>query len=302
MAVLNPGIAAVALIWAAAASAHPGPHHDVERLTEQLEAAPDKPELWIARAYYLRLAEQFAAALADLDQARTLSPAHPEIAAHRGLTLEAMGRDVDAERELSRFLAETSGTATVYAARGRIHNRAGRLEQAAADYAAAIALSPEVELYVVRGELLERMEKFDDAAGNYREGIVQVGHAATLRLALVRVEARRGEYAAALSLVDEALQGNPSSVEWRLARGDLLVAAGRTEEAAAERTSALEQAERMLHKRSTAINLVARARVYVALGRIEDARQDLSLAIKKAPQFEPAREMLEQLTAAPQSD
>ncbi|GJM25177.1 MAG: hypothetical protein DHS20C16_15920 [Phycisphaerae bacterium] len=275
--------------------AHPGPHHDIARVSKLVEAEPHRAELWIERAYHRRLAEQYDEALADLAEAERLAPGTSELCAHRGMTLSAMGRDAEAESELNRFLEETSGTAGTFSERAQIRQRAGRLDEAVTDLAAAIKLKPDVAYFVQRGRLQEKLKRWDDVASGYREGIAKVGQVATLNHGLIRAEVARGNHDEALTLIDGVMEHTKVKTPWQLQRADVLESAGKPEAALTERLAALEETNRVLAKRPTAIQLVIRARVYMALERTEDARRDLELTLKKTPRYEAAIELLNAL-------
>ena len=277
------------------AIAHPGLHHDIERLTGALAKEPGRADLWIKRSHHYRLDGKHSRALADLDHARALTPNNLDICMHRGLTLSAMGRDAEAEKELTRFLAGGVGSAAAFAARGRIREHDRRYGLALSDYSSAIALKKDVKYYLLRGRLQESLGRLDEAAAGYRDGLRHLGGAVTIRSPLIQVEIARGRYAAALALIDEGLSRVPVKTEGHLRRAEVFEACGQVERARLERSRALAEANRVLRKRATAIHLFSRAKVHVTLGHLEDAKSDLELALDWSPRFSGARELLGQL-------
>ncbi|MHC4064783.1 MAG: tetratricopeptide repeat protein [Planctomycetota bacterium] len=293
-------LAAVAILsgWLVApVAAHPGLHHDIERLTSALAEEPGRAGLWIKRAHHYRLDGRFSEALADLDRARVLDAGKLEICLHRGLTLSAMGRDAEAEAELSWFLQHGAGGVAAFAERARIRQRSGRSELALSDYSAAIALNRDVDLYLARGKLQESLGLLDEAAEGYRDGLASLGGGATIRSSLVRVEISRQRYDAALALIDEVLRRAPVKTEQYLLRAEVLEASGQSDQARVERERALVEADRVFRKRATALHLLSRAKVNLALGNMNDAMGDLKWALKKSPRFARARRLLERLEA-----
>lgn len=279
----------------APAFGHPGIHHDIERVTAALASQPDNVALLIERGYYERLAGQFAASLADLDRAEKLAPTNTDIAAQRGQTLAAMDRSSDAERELTRFIDSGRSSAAVLADRARIRAKSARPEEAIADYSAALALGPDVEIYLERAAVEESQGRLSRAAAGLREGIDQLGGAIVLRERLVDVEVQRKQYDAALRVIDDQIAVSPVKTTWYLKRGDVLAAAGREAEAKADRQRALSEANRVLETRPTAVHLLSRARANLALGHISQALADARLAEKKAPKLAEARELVAQI-------
>lgn len=290
------GMVLVALA-ATAAAAHPGLHHDIEGATAAIQKEPGRADLFVNRAFLFRLDEELDAALADLDHARELDLTNLRVAAERGMTLSALGRDKEADVELTRFVSR-GGTAPTFAERAKVRERLGRKREAVADLASAIALRPDIEFYVARGALQESLGDLAGAAEGYRDGRVKLGDAVALDLALIRVETGRKRYASALELIEAQLGRAPVKTDWYLRRAEVLAAAGRTKEAQADREAALREADAAIDRTGSGMNLYSRAKVQVALGRIEGAKHDLQLVLEKSPRFVEAREMLAELATA----
>jgi tetratricopeptide (TPR) repeat protein len=219
------------------------------------------------------------------------------VAAERGMTLSALGRDREAEVELSRFVA-AGGTAPTFAERAKVRERLGRYNDAVSDYGSAIAFRPDIELYIDRGSLQESRGDLAGAAAGYEDGRKKLGDAVTLDLALIRVEIARKRFPAALALIDAQLDRAPVKTDWYLRRADVLAAAGRKDEALADRQAALREAEAAVDRNGSGLSLYSRAKAQAALGRVEDAKQDLELVLEKSPRFAEAREMLAKLATA----
>lgn len=282
---------------AASAGAHPGVQHEIERLGQEIAAQPERADLLIERAFQLRLAGAHDDALRDLDHAEKIDPANRQIAFHRGITFAEMNQPERAEQELTRYLEAAPDSVAALAERGRLRERAGRVDAALADYTAAIALGPEVELYLWRGALQESSGRLDEAAAGYRAGLAQLPDAVSIRQALIRVEIARGQFDAALALIDEAMASAPARCPWRVQRAAVLDAAGRGAEATQERLAALAELDAALARRPSAIHLVTHGEINLTLGRIAEARNDVRLALEKAPHYHAARELQEKLNA-----
>lgn len=276
------------------AVAHPGAHHDIEVVTEKLKANPDDVRLIVQRGFLYRLEDDLASSLQDLDRAIELAPNDPAAGMHRGLTLSAMGRDEEAERELTR-VAEAASSSVVYSERGRIRERAGRAKAAIADFTTALSMDPDVELYLERGRLQESLGLLDEAADGYRDGLHELGPAVVLVEASVNVNIKRERFDIALALIDEQMASVPVRTEWYLRRARVLELSGRVPEAAADREKALADADRVLQLRAVATHLLSRARALIALGRMEEAKKDLQLALQKSPKYRDAQELLKSI-------
>ena len=287
-------IAAV-LGWSCAATlalAHPGRHHDIERVTARIHAEPARADLYLERAVYYRLDAQYDLALADLDTSRRLDPAAIAVAVERGLTLAALGRDAEAEPELTRYIEQGPPSSAALAQRARLRTRAGQSAAALEDYTASLRIEPDVDLFLERGRLQEEEALWVQASEGYREALARIGGATNLRLALVRTELAAGRPAEALQVIEDGMARLPIKTDWLLRKADVLEAMGRPDEARAQREAALAEADRVLGERATGIHLVSRARALLALGRPESASIDLEAALAKSPQFTEARELL----------
>lgn len=275
--------------------AHPGLHHDIDRVSTALAAQPRRADLYLERGFLHRLNDEPAKALADLEQAATLDPALPNLALHRGLTLSALRRDPQAEVELTKAVADPGAPAAAWMERGKVRERLGRLAAAAGDYAAAIRLDPQPDAYLLHGRLLEALGRSEDAAACYRDGLSRLGGAVALRLELIGVETRAKRYDAALEQIDLAMRSSGNKVDWLLRRGDVNAAAGRPDVARRDREQALADCRQQVVRRPSSLRLYQRARAYHALGRRDEAIADLKAALRKTPRYGEARALLSTL-------
>jgi tetratricopeptide (TPR) repeat protein len=278
-------------------SAHEGLDHDIERETRSLAEDPSDVEARLRRARYYRLDGQPEKALADLQQATRLAPDDARLHFERGFALAALGRNADAETELSVFISQTGGTDAAHAERARIRALTGRPDLAIADLEAAIALRPSLDLCLERGRLLEGRARYAEAAAGYQEGLTRLGDTPLLRRALVAALIVLERYADALAAIDAALVRGQLETQWLLERAEVLERMGRAEEAREARLRALTKASESLGKRPTSANLVTRARVHLALGDAPAARRDLEQALRNSPQMESAKAMLAAIAA-----
>ncbi len=286
---------ALAVLSAGHADGHPGLHHEIEAVTEKLALAPDSAALLTERGRLYRLDDTPAASLVDLERAEALSPDDKQIAFELGLTLASLGRDGEAEGQLTRYIDRRGDAPAAYAERAGIRARGGRIESAIDDFDVAIRGTGNVDQYLARGRLQESLGRYDDAAAGYYAGLDRTGGAVPIRLALIRVEVVRARYDAALALIDTVMPNARVKTRWLLRRANVLDAAGRADHARDQRRRALAEADRVLSRRATAINLVARARVFLAMNRPGDAGDDLQAALRKSPRFDAARALLSEL-------
>lgn len=283
-------------------NAHEGPHHDIERLTTQLAAAPNRADWRIARARAFRLDGQFSKALEDLDLAAASGGEASLIAFERGLTYSADRRDEQAERELTKHLSGSSPRASGYAERAVVRERNGRANEAIDDFSAAIALAPKVEWYCARGRLQKSIGRPADAADGLRNGMAKCNGAVAIRLDLLELETARGRIDVATSLIDDVLPQADVKTEWYLRRAVVQDAGGNADQAAADRAQALAEAERAVARRPTAQRLLMRAKAFVALHQVDNAVVDLRAALRRSPSLVEAKQLLEQLAERPAAE
>ncbi len=159
----------------------------------------------------------------------------------------------------------------------------------------AIQLQPTIELYLIRGKLQESLGKLEDAAAGYQDGLAKLGDAILLKKNLIRVQIAQKQYGEALALIDEEVARSSVKTPWHLQRAEILDKMGQPDAARLAYEQALSEANRVLGKRPTAMQLLARAEVYHAMGRMEEAKQDLRVAIQKTPHFAEADDLLKKI-------
>ncbi len=280
------------------APAHEGVSAEIAALGTRIQKEPTKTSLYIERAALFRREAKFPAALADLAIAQKLDPERREIVLEKGLTLAAKGEAKEAETLLTAFLATGIPSAKALDVRGKIREAAKRFVEARADYAAALALKADPELFLARGRMDETLAHWDDAARGYDEGMRTLAGAVVLRLALIRVENKRGRYDHAIRLVDEILPNLPVKTEWLLIRAEQHAAAGRSTNARQDREDALREADTRIAVRSTDFARMARAKALRALGRHEDAIKELEMVVSHSPKLDEARMLLDEIRAS----
>jgi tetratricopeptide (TPR) repeat protein len=158
----------------------------------------------------------------------------------------------------------------------------GHFELASADYRAALAIDESVEAYLRSADLLERMGKLDDAAKVLHQGVKRMG-GVTIRRSLIDVERARGHWEDALACLDKTMKQADIKTTWLLLRAEIRVEQHRPTDARRDRIHALDEANRLLRKRRSALALRDRARALMSLNRYEEAIHDLKAARKKSP-------------------
>ena len=286
-------------VFAPTAAAHSDLDPDIEEITQRLTETPDRVDLLLKRGQLYRFNGKLNESLNDLEHAWLLDRTNQKVALERSYTLSALGHDTEAEAVLNDLLKQELGGKRVFAlvARAHILERTGRAELAIADFSSAIRLYPTVELYLARGHLQESLGKLKEADSGYQEGLTKLNHATILRKELIRVKIAQKQYKDALALIDQEAASSSGKTEWYMRRADILTAMGQTAASKLAKEKALEEANRTLARRPTAIHLMARAKVHYAMGDQEAAKRDLRMAVNKAPRFTEASDFLQKLEA-----
>jgi tetratricopeptide (TPR) repeat protein len=270
---------------------------EVAGLTELLNQDPNNVDLLKQRAALLRLEQRHSESLGDLDRARLLEPNDRQIGLLRAQTLSALRRDQDAEVELEIFLRSETGRARVFALaeRAEIGARAGRTGPAIADYNAAIAIEPALDLYLARGKLQEFSGQTGAAVAGYQNAISRLGPVPSLTNALIRLQIAQGQFQSALDVIEGELARTPNKTLWLVRRAEVLAAMGQPAQAKTDLGQALVEANRVLESKVTGLHLFSRAKVLIEMGLTQEAREDLEGCLALAPGFVDCRLLLRQL-------
>ena len=135
----------------------------------------------------------------------------------------------------------------------------------------------------------------EEAEAGYKEGLSELGDAILLKKGLIRMQIAQKKYEDALAVIKEELARSSVKTPWYLQQAEVLTLMGQPTATRLVQEKALSEANRILGKRSTAMQLLARAKVYHSMGREEEAKRDLRAAIRKAPRFTEADDLLKKL-------
>ena len=284
-------VLAALLLAAPVASAHKGPHAELLALDAALADKPGDVDLLLRRASLHRREGHLEAARADLAVIEHLAPTRRELFYERGLLRAAGGDNPGAEADLTRFLAGFPSAAG-FVARAEVREKMGRVDAARADYDAAIKLRPEPETYLARGRIDEARGALDRAAAGYEEGLLQLGGAVSIRLALIRVETARGKHDHVIALTDQAMAASPLAADWLLVRAEAHARAGRARAALRDRTAALREVDATLQRRPNDLARLSRAKILLSLSRAAEALRELSAVVRRSPNLPGAKALL----------
>jgi tetratricopeptide (TPR) repeat protein len=226
--------------------AHGDLHLQILNVTEAIEKSPRDPSLYIKRGDLHRLHQEFDLAMADFDTARSLAPDLSDVELAKGRLLLDVNWPVSAKGALDRFILAKPDNPEGYNLRAHAFMLLDKPLEAADDYSRAIqhSLTPGPELYIERSRAWETAgpEHLARALGGLDEGIRSLGPLVTLELPAIELERKQKNFEAALQRLEKVSAMMPRKETWLKRRGEILLEAGRPQDA----RSAFEQALKAL--------------------------------------------------------
>ena len=220
---------------------HDGLHEKIGRLNQEIQANSGDARLYLKRAELLRLHQDYEAALEDLSRIRELDPGVVEtnlVAAriHRDRAHHAV-----ALKWVDRFLEAVPKHAEGLLLRAELYVHIGSYPLAvpAFDQAIAAAATPRPDLYLARARACARLGDPARAIAGIDDGLARLGSIVSLHLAAIELEVDTRQYDAALHRVHKIAEQFKRKESWLVKRGEILLLAGRDEEA----RNALQQAQ-----------------------------------------------------------
>jgi len=238
-------VAGVLLVLAAGdLFAHGDLHEQIAAVTRQLEKDPKNAELYLKRGELHRAHQDWDQAQADYDRAISLDPGLTVIDFTRGRMFLEANWPHSAKVCLDRFLLKHTNHVEGFIARARTLVKLEKPLDAAHDFTIAIryAAAGRPELYIERSQALASAgEKHSaEALRGLDEGIERLGPLVTIQLQAIDLELKRRQFDAALARLEKIAAQSPRKETWLARRGEILLQAGRREEARAAYEQALK--------------------------------------------------------------
>jgi predicted Zn-dependent protease len=231
------------LLLLAALPAHEENSLVVEKLTAQIAATPNNPQLYLKRAELQRLTEHWHAAEADYKRASELAPELGLIDLASATMWNDAGMPERALPLLERFIQRDGQNPDGYSERGRARSLLKQWTGSAADFGTALKLTaqPSPENFSDWARALEQAQAYPEALEVLNQGLARLGEIASLESMALDLEEKSGQSDAALKRIDNML-GRAGRKDSLLAKkAAILIAAGRR--AAAGPVLELAQAE-----------------------------------------------------------
>jgi tetratricopeptide (TPR) repeat protein len=254
--------------------AHADLDERIAAVTKEIAHNPQDAALYLKRGELHRFHGEWKAAAADYDRAARLDPQLAMVDLARGSMLLAAGQPRAAWTALGRFLAKQPHHAEALATRARAFVQLKQYRAAVGDFTQAIAFhsAPTPELYVERAQALAAQgdAQLDEAIRGLDDGMERLGPLVTLQLLVIDLELRRKGYDAALRRLAQVAAQSERKEKWLARRGEILVWAGRSEEAQKAFIQALAAIESLpMSRRKTKATTDLEERVHTALKELE---------------------------------
>jgi tetratricopeptide (TPR) repeat protein len=224
-----------------------GAHADmllqIDEVSKEIAKAPANADLYLRRSQLYREHAEYGTSYVDVEKAFSLNPQLPTIDLIRGRLFLDWGWPLSARACLDRFLARQPKYVDALVLRARALSRMNQRRAAVVDYDLALKLStePGPDLFVERAQLLmtEDREQWAEAVRGLDDGLQRLGPLVTLQLFAIDAELKLKNYDGALARVDKVAERSPRKETWLSRRGEILVQAGRSDEARRAYESAL---------------------------------------------------------------
>ena len=227
--------------------AHGAVHEQIVALTREMEKNPKDGELYLRRAELYRVHRSWDEALADYDEAARLNPELQGVHLGRAKMLLEADWPKSASRSADLFLQKMPNHPEGLVIRARSRVKMKEYQAAADDYALAIKqpYGDKPENFIERAQALDLAfpDNPDKAIDALEEGIAKLGPLVTLQLPAIDLEVKSGRFDSALKRVDTLMKGTPRKEMYLTQKGEILLKAGRVEEARIQFTAALQAIE-----------------------------------------------------------
>ena len=207
----------------------------IEDLTKEIAKRPNEPELYLRRGELRRAHLEYDEAFADFSRAQALAPDLITLDLVRSRLFLDSGWPLSARAYAERVLSRQPNHVEALILRGRANAQLHLLLSAADDLDRALALSPEPgpDLFIERAQVLESAgpEYLPRALAGIDAGIAKLGSLVVFQLSAIEIEMKTKNFDGALSRVDKVAAQSPRKETWLTRKGEILKAAGRSEEA-----------------------------------------------------------------------
>jgi tetratricopeptide (TPR) repeat protein len=177
--------------------------------------------------------QNWDSAVRHSSRALLIKPNDPDLLGMRGVALLSLGHAEHAIKDLSRAL-ELRPTADTYINRAIAYRDAGEFNRSIADCDEALRLRPQdLSVYLEKAQTYQKSGSFAEAVDNIKT-VLKHDNDPELYRQLAETQAAAGDWDAALSTWQQALEISPNDPEILLSRGKAYEKHGETDKANAD--------------------------------------------------------------------
>lgn len=277
-------------------SAHDGPEHDIEELTDRMKKEGESHDLLLQRAIEYKVLSKNAEAAKDLERALTFEPNSTIAQRELSRTYFMLGKTNEALDTASRGIKNASEgveRASLRIVRAEVLRAQKEYQKALDDADKAIHEHPgNVEWYLLRSQLQVALKQKKERVKGLEDGMRDTG-SGVVEGEWVDALIENGQHAMALKKIEEELQESRLQSTWLIRRAKVRLASGKKDEAKADLEAALEELNARINGSAPDPELRAdRGMVHELLGNREDAKKDYEHARDKGVTDEWLRERL----------
>ncbi len=243
----------IILLFPSLVSAHGDLHQRIQILTNKIKIDNKDPELFLKRAELYRQHQEWNSAIRDFKKVRELKPQHPLLSYLFGKLLIEANKPLEAKKELDQFIKLNPNHGPAFLYRARTWVKLKNNKEAEKDYNQAIQFftPPEPDLYLERANIVFSMGKpfKERAVQGLDEGIKNIGPIVTLINQAIQFEREIGKYNQAIQRIELLPVKLKSHPFWLNIKGDILIEAGKNEEAKHTFSLALEKIKNFSSRR-----------------------------------------------------
>ena len=245
--ICHAGITLAALLAALPLTthAHGDLHRRIERATAAISNEPTNARLYLIRGELHREHRDIGAAIADYERAEKLDTNLTQVDFCRAKLLMDFGELPAARVKFDDYLSRVPSDGQALIERARLLSRMSERKAAIADFTRGIALQhePQPDVFLERAQVQVADGQSEAALRGLDEGIKLLGPLVTLQLRAIDLEVSRTNYNAALTRLDSIINQSARKENWLARRGDILLQAGKTNDARVSYELALAAAQ-----------------------------------------------------------
>jgi len=205
----------------------------IDIVNKQIEGDPQNPALYLRRGELYRAHTDWKLAEGDYDRVAQLDPKLTAVDFCRGKLCFESGENDRARMLLNKFLTSQPDHVDALLTRARLLVKLGERKGAAVDFTRAITCAgePMPEYFLERAQVQADEGEIEAALRGMDEGLKRFGPLVGLQLYAVELECARKHFDEALARLETMAVRSERKERWLARRGEILVLAGRSDEA-----------------------------------------------------------------------